>query len=160
MVVLTWLRYDQGVLGGLIALPSFLNANGIDPADADEQGTIVAIYDVGCFTGCLIMAFVGQKLGRRVYIILGGLLILLGGSLQAGAYGTAYLYAGRVIGGVGMGLCTYCLVIPQFADRSARFRINHDTRMGRRDLQSTLSRCSCRHSAHHCHPGRYNCLLV
>ena len=99
----SYASYDQGVLGGLIALPNFLESNRMDPEDADEQGTIVAIYDVGCFTGCLIMAFIGQKLGRRMYIFIGGLLIILGGSLQAGANGTAYLYAGRIIGGVGMG---------------------------------------------------------
>lgn len=92
------------MLGGLIALPAFLKDNRMDPNDADEQGTVVAIYDVGCFTGCLIMAFIGNMLGRRLFIVIGGLLVICGGSLQAGAHGTEYLYSGRIIGGVGMGL--------------------------------------------------------
>lgn len=85
-------------------MPEFLADNHMDPKDADEQGTVVAIYDVGCFTGCLIMAFIGNMLGRRLYIVIGGLLVICGGSLQAGAQGTEYLYSGRIIGGVGMGM--------------------------------------------------------
>lgn len=95
--------YDQGVLGGLIALPNFLESNNMNPDNADEQGTVVAIYSVGCFTGCLMIAFIGNMLGRRMFIVIGGLMVILGGSLQAGAQGTEYLYSGRIIGGIGMG---------------------------------------------------------
>ncbi|KAK5204079.1 hypothetical protein LTR47_008603 [Exophiala xenobiotica] len=98
----TLFGYDQGVLGGLIALPSFLKANHISANDADLQGTIVAIYDIGCLTGCIIAGFVGQKLGRRIYIALGGVFLVVGAGLQAGARGSSYLIAGRVIGGIGM----------------------------------------------------------
>lgn len=76
----------------------------MDPDDANLQGTVVAIYSVGCFTGCLIMAFIGKMLGRRMFIVIGGALIILGGSLQAGAQGVEYLIAGRVIAGIGMGM--------------------------------------------------------
>ncbi|KAK4941566.1 hypothetical protein LTR10_018585 [Elasticomyces elasticus] len=102
----TLFGYDQGVLGGLIALPSFLKANHIDPDNADLQGTIVAIYGIGCLTGCIICGFVGQILGRRLYIVIGGGLIIVGAGLQAGARGSSYLIAGRVIAGIGMGLTT------------------------------------------------------
>jgi len=102
----TLFGYDQGVLGGLIALPNFLEANHISANDADLQGTIVAIYDIGCLTGCIIAGFVGQKLGRRLYIVLGGVLLVVGAGLQAGARGSSYLIGGRVIGGIGMGLTT------------------------------------------------------
>ncbi|EXJ84396.1 hypothetical protein A1O3_05063 [Capronia epimyces CBS 606.96] len=102
----TLFGYDQGVLGGLIALPAFLSANRIAPSDADLQGTIVAIYDIGCLTGCIIVGIVGQKMGRRLYIAIGGVLLCVGAGLQAGAKGSSYLIAGRVIGGIGMGLNT------------------------------------------------------
>lgn len=95
--------YDQGVLGGLIALPSFLKANRINPDNADIQGTIVAIYDIGCLTGCIIAGFFGQKMGRRLFIVIGGALLVVGAGLQAGAQGASYLITGRVIGGIGMG---------------------------------------------------------
>ena len=98
--------YDQGVLGGLIALPTFLSDNSIKPSAADLQGTIVAIYDIGCLTGCIFCGFVGQKLGRRLFIVIGGVLLVIGAGLQAGSESSAYLIGGRVIGGVGMGLNT------------------------------------------------------
>jgi MFS family permease len=75
----------------------------MDPKDAELQGTVVAIYSVGCFTGCLIMAFIGKMLGRRMFIVIGGLLILLGAGLQTGSHGVGYLIGGRVIAGIGMG---------------------------------------------------------
>ncbi|KAL6248459.1 hypothetical protein RBB50_004714 [Rhinocladiella similis] len=102
----TLFGYDQGVLGGLIALPSFLKANRINPDNADIQGTIVAIYDIGCLTGCIIAGFFGQKMGRRLFIVIGGALLVVGAGLQAGAQGASYLITGRVIGGIGMGLTT------------------------------------------------------
>ena len=40
------LGYDQGVLGSLIGLPSFLNAIG-NP-DATIQGLVTSIYSIGC----------------------------------------------------------------------------------------------------------------
>lgn len=90
----------------MIALPSFLSANRINPDNADLQGTIVAIYDIGCLTGCIITGFVGQKLGRRLFIVIGGALLIVGAGLQAGSRSSAYLIAGRVVGGIGMGLNT------------------------------------------------------
>lgn len=98
--------YDQGVLGGLIARPRFLSDNHIRPDNADLQGTIVAIYDIGCLVGCFICAAVGQKLGRRIFIVIGGVLLCIGAGLQAGSRGTSYLIAGRVVGGIGNGLET------------------------------------------------------
>lgn len=37
--------YDQGVFGGIIVTPDFLNLMG-NP-DANLQGTIVSLYDIG-----------------------------------------------------------------------------------------------------------------
>lgn len=47
------LGYDQGVLGGLVAQPSFLNAIG-NPSSG-YLGTIVALYNIGCLVGCMIL---------------------------------------------------------------------------------------------------------
>ena len=110
--------YDQGVLGGLIALPTFLSANRINPDDSDLQGTIVAIYDIGCLTGCIIMGFVGQKLGRRMFIVIGGVLLFVGAGLQAGANGVSYLISGRVVGGIGMGMVT--TMVPIWVSETAK----------------------------------------
>ena len=65
-----------------------------------------AIYDIGCLTGCIICGVTGQMLGRRMFIVIGGVLVLVGAGLQAGAHGTSYLISGRVVAGLGMGLNT------------------------------------------------------
>ena len=82
------------------------------------------------------MAFIGQKLGRRAFIAIGGLLIIIGGSLQAGASGTAYLYAGRVIGGVGMGSFFSFVFFLRFSEIMNRIQLNHGPGLGRRNFQS------------------------
>ncbi|KIX96160.1 uncharacterized protein Z520_07938 [Fonsecaea multimorphosa CBS 102226] len=98
--------YDQGVLGGLITTPELLGGLGVSPNNANLQGTMVAIYDIGCFVGSAICAVVGHKLGRRIYIAIGSLLLIVGAGMQAGANGPGTLIGGRVIGGIGMGFTT------------------------------------------------------
>lgn len=98
--------YDQGVFGGLIATPQLLSGLHIAASDANTQGTVTAIYDIGCLVGCLICATVGEKLGRRIYIFIGGLIIILGASIQASSSGSGMMIAGRVLAGVGTGMET------------------------------------------------------
>jgi len=40
-------------------------------------------------------------LGRRLTIMIGALIFILGGALQTGAQNLSYLYAGRAIAGLG-----------------------------------------------------------
>jgi MFS family permease len=65
--------YDQGVLAGLVSTPQFLES--FNHPSSDLLGTIVAIYDIGCFIGSLSMLFYGDWLGRRRSIVLGGVLV-------------------------------------------------------------------------------------
>lgn len=106
----------------MIALPSFLKANRIGAKNADLQGTVVAIYDIGCLSGCILSGLVGQKMGRRLFIVIGGVLLIIGAGLQAGAHGSAYLIAGRVVGGIGMGLNTTMVPIWVAETSKARMR--------------------------------------
>lgn len=45
---MTLFGYDQGVFGGVIVTPDFLDTLGIAD-NASLQGTITALYDIGCF---------------------------------------------------------------------------------------------------------------
>ena len=114
----TLFGYDQGVFGGLIATPILLEDLNINPKDANLQGTVVAIYDIGCLVGCFICAMVGQQLGRRVFIVIGGALLILGAGLQAGANSYGTVIAGRLIGGIGTGLET--TFVPIWVSECAR----------------------------------------
>lgn len=110
--------YDQGVFGGLIAIPSVLADLKIGASDANLQGTVVAIFDIGCLVGCLICAFFGEMLGRRIFIVIGALTIILGVGLQAGAADWRMMVGGRVVGGIGLGIETS--FIPIWVSECAR----------------------------------------
>lgn len=43
----------------------------------------------------------GDKIGRKLTILIGATIFCLGGGLQAGAQNLSYLYAGRALAGVG-----------------------------------------------------------
>ena len=64
------------------------------------------------------MGFFGQKLGRRVYIFIGGILLCIGAGLQAGSHGASYLIGGRVVGGIGMGMTS--TMVPVWVAETAK----------------------------------------
>lgn len=55
--------YDQGVFSGIIGNQHFLKI--VDHPNDTITGLIVSIYNLGCFTGCIINFFMGDWLGRR-----------------------------------------------------------------------------------------------
>ena len=77
-------------------------ANG----SASLQGTVVAIYDIGCFFGAITSLFVGEYLGRRKSILIGCSTMIVGAVLQTTAYGIPQLIVGRIVAGLGNGLNT------------------------------------------------------
>ncbi|CAK5277861.1 unnamed protein product [Mycena citricolor] len=97
--------YDQGVFGGIIITPNFLETMG-NPS-ASMQGTIVAIYDVGCLCGALAaMAFEGDRLGRKRTFLWGVAIMSIGALMQACAYSVPQMIIARLITGVGNGINT------------------------------------------------------
>ncbi|RDW65801.1 uncharacterized protein DSM5745_09540 [Aspergillus mulundensis] len=98
----TLLGYDQGVLGGIIGQPQFLDT--INNPNAIIQGLVVSIFDVGCMIGCAISGIYGLALGRRRAVILGCMLIVLGGAGQAAVYHIVQLVVFRIVTGIGLGI--------------------------------------------------------
>lgn len=84
-----------------MAQPSFLDAIG-NPRDS-FIGLIVALYNIGCMAGCLVAGVYGYKLGRKLCIIIGCLIVVVGGTIQAATYGSTQLIVGRIVTGVGTG---------------------------------------------------------
>ena len=73
--------YDQGVMGGLLTLDTFIQQfPKMDTSDylppkvktfnTTIQGTAVGIYEIGCMLGALFTMWAGDKLGRRYMIFL------------------------------------------------------------------------------------------
>ncbi|KPI35649.1 Sugar transporter STL1 [Cyphellophora attinorum] len=113
--------YDQGVMGGLITLPSFTQVfpeicttaectAHMTPGEKSHRSTIqgitIACYNLGCFTGALLAMRFGNYFGRRLAILIGCTIVSIGAVLQFSAFGLTQLIVGRVICGMGTGINT------------------------------------------------------
>jgi MFS family permease len=61
----------------------------------------VSVFTGGGFFGAMFAGQAGDRLGRKLTILIGAVILLLGGSLQTAAQNLSYLYAGRALAGVG-----------------------------------------------------------
>ncbi|KAK9357662.1 general substrate transporter [Lipomyces starkeyi] len=93
--------FDNGLMGGFVNSPQFLNTFG-NPG-ATMIGVFVAIYEVGAFIGSVISSLVGESLGRRKTIATGSVIMIIGAVLQASSYSRVQLIIARVVSGIGMG---------------------------------------------------------
>ncbi|KAG2067673.1 general substrate transporter [Suillus decipiens] len=108
----TLLGYDQGVMSSLITgnqfeatFPEVIVEAG-HPNHATLQSFTIAIYEVGCLFGALSNLWVGDKLGRRRTIALGGTIMMIGAILQTTAFSFIQLTFARILTGYGNGLVT------------------------------------------------------
>ncbi|KAI0660845.1 general substrate transporter [Cubamyces menziesii] len=109
----TLFGYDQGVMSALLTAKQFENVfpQVAIPKDgsgnhATLQSFVVAIYEVGCLIGALSNLWVGDWLGRRKTIVVGGIIMVIGAILQTASYSYAQLVVARIITGLGNGLNT------------------------------------------------------
>ncbi|WVQ67997.1 uncharacterized protein L199_006203 [Kwoniella botswanensis] len=104
--------YDQGVMSGLLTGDAFTKQfPSIDTTDGGTgssslQGTVVAIYEIGCLFGSIFTFFMGEKFGRRRTIMLGCTILIIGATLQTAAFGIPQLIVGRIVTGLGNGINT------------------------------------------------------
>ncbi|KAH6902599.1 hexose carrier protein [Coprinopsis sp. MPI-PUGE-AT-0042] len=98
---MTLFGYDQGVLEGIIVHPKFLEPMG-NP-NPELQGTIVSLYDIGCFFGAIAAFIFGDKLGRKKSFIIGVIVMSIGAILQACAFSPAQMIVARIVTGLGNG---------------------------------------------------------
>ncbi|KAF2151397.1 general substrate transporter [Myriangium duriaei CBS 260.36] len=106
--------YDQGVMGGLLTLPSFLHyfpqvdtANAPNKTQASNvQGITVGGYTLGCFFGAVGTIWFGNWLGRRRTIFVGSTIMIIGATLQCSSFSLGQLIAARLITGFGNGMNT------------------------------------------------------
>ncbi|WWC58333.1 uncharacterized protein I303_100873 [Kwoniella dejecticola CBS 10117] len=120
----TLFGYDQGVLSSLLTLPAFeeqfpQTANGFGGSrSATLQSFLVAIYELGCMAGALSNLYVGDRLGRRHTITLGGCIMIVGAILQTAAVDYAMMLVARVVTGLGNGLLTS--TVPAYQSECAK----------------------------------------
>ncbi|KAI8633194.1 general substrate transporter [Xylariaceae sp. FL1651] len=118
---MTLFGYDQGVFGGVIVTPDFLNLMGIAD-DPKLQSTVTAIYDIGCFLGAISVIWFGERLGRKNTILTGTTIMSIGAILQITAFGLPQMFVGRVIAGIGNGINTSTAPVWQGETSKATWR--------------------------------------
>ncbi|OJJ43330.1 hypothetical protein ASPZODRAFT_154525 [Penicilliopsis zonata CBS 506.65] len=102
--------YDQGVMSSIIDATAFNDVFTATKDNSTMQGTVTAIYEIGCLFGAIFILCVGDWLGRRRAIIIGASIMIIGVIIQVtsmvGHVPLAQFIAGRVITGVGNGINT------------------------------------------------------
>ncbi|GBE83001.1 Sugar transporter STL1 [Sparassis crispa] len=104
--------YDEGVMSALLTAGQFdkvfpqVVVDSDHPSHATLQSFVVAIYEVGCLIGALSNLWIGDRLGRRHTIMLGGIIMIIGAIIQTASYSYAQLVVARIITGLGNGLNT------------------------------------------------------
>ncbi|RJE25596.1 sugar transporter [Aspergillus sclerotialis] len=102
--------YDQGVMGSLLTGPSFeATFPSISNGNDTLQGFTVAVYELGCAAGALTVIISGDRFGRRLTVMLGELIIIIGAILQASSFELAQLIVGRIVAGLGNGMAAAIL---------------------------------------------------
>ncbi|KAI9801921.1 MAG: hypothetical protein M1833_002236 [Piccolia ochrophora] len=96
--------YDQGVFSGIVGNEDFKEKAGY-PGDS-LLGIIVSIYNLGCFTGCVLAFFFADYFGRRRSMWIAMVWIIVGAVLQTSAFSVPHLMIGRYITGIGTGIET------------------------------------------------------
>lgn len=128
--------YDQGLMSGIIGAEQFNREFPAtwqrDPNDVHTgtvQGTVVSVYEVGCFFGALLAFFIGEKLGRRKMMIIGGVIMIIGTVITTASFGPGdpphgnvggfvQFIISRVVTGVGNGMNT--ATIPTWVAESSK----------------------------------------
>ncbi|KAI8626921.1 sugar porter family MFS transporter [Xylariaceae sp. FL1651] len=102
--------YDQGVMSGIITAPAFADVFEETRNNSTLQGVVTSIYEIGCLIGAIFILFVGDQLGRRRAMIMGGIIMIIGTIIQVTAYPShaplAQFIVGRIVTGVGNGINT------------------------------------------------------
>ncbi|KAH8658356.1 quinate permease [Xylariales sp. PMI_506] len=112
--------FDQGNIGGVLTLPSFRTAFGLDDmsqADQDAtEGNIAAMMAAGGSGGALLAAPASDFLGRKNSMIIFGFLFIVGCAMQEVAQ-LGVFYTGRLLAGIAIGATS--MLAPQYLAESS-----------------------------------------
>jgi MFS family permease len=123
--------YDTGWMGGVLAMPYFIKQyTGMEyPEDMgltgkaleDYTGRFVvppsqvslttSILSAGTFFGAIMAGDIADFIGRRLTIIIGCLIFIVGGILETASTGLNVMVAGRLIAGFGVGFISSIVIL-------------------------------------------------
>ena len=103
--------YDQGVMGPVLVMENF--RNHFPYFDGSTiQGWLVASLELGAWAGALINGVLADRISRKYAMMTAVIIFTIGTGLQTGAQTPAYFFAGRIVGGIGIGM--FSMVIPLY----------------------------------------------
>ncbi|KAL3429632.1 major facilitator superfamily domain-containing protein [Aspergillus tetrazonus] len=103
--------YDQGVMSPVLVMENFQNHfPGL--MGSTIQGWLVSALELGAWAGALFNGYLADRISRKYSMMVAVVVFTLGSGLQAGAQTPAYFFAGRIIGGLGIGMFSH--VIPLY----------------------------------------------
>ncbi|KAH9900309.1 hypothetical protein F4778DRAFT_782413 [Xylariomycetidae sp. FL2044] len=127
LICLTICSVNSGFDGSLINNLQSLDTwkKDLNHPDANMLGVIGALQTVGAFAACPIAPVIADRMGRRWAIIIGGVILCIGGLLQAFSYSSAQYIVGRFVVGGGniIGLVGGTSLINELAHPRTRFMI-------------------------------------
>ena len=94
--------YDQGVMGPILVMENF-QSHFPSLTGSTIQGWLVSALELGAWFGALFNGCLSDKISRKYSMMVAVLIFTLGTGFQVGAQNPAMLFAGRVIGGIGIG---------------------------------------------------------
>lgn len=113
--------YDQGVLSGIIGADNQFGKD-FDHPDANTQGLIVSVYQLGNVGGSIVIFLFGDHLGRKKSIVWATVIMLIGAVLQTASVNRGMIYAARIITGFGNGANTSTVPVYQAETSTAKQR--------------------------------------
>ncbi|PYI32117.1 sugar transporter [Aspergillus indologenus CBS 114.80] len=103
--------YDQGVMAPVLVMENF-KAHFPSLMGSTIQGWLVSALELGAWAGALLNGYLADAISRKYSMMVAVVIFTLGSSLQSAAQNPAYFFAGRIIGGVGIGMLSQ--VIPLY----------------------------------------------
>ena len=101
--------YDQGVMGSILVMQNF-QAHFPTLTGSTIQGWLVSALELGAWAGALFNGWLADKISRKYSMLVAVVIFTIGTGLQSGAQNPAMLFAGRVVGGFGIGMVS----VPEF----------------------------------------------
>lgn len=116
--------WDTGLIGGILTMPAFQDSFGLEKGSStytNVSGNIVSVLQGGCFFGALSSFYISDVFGRKKALFVADFIFLVGSIIQTtsgmGTTSLGQLYAGRFIGGFGVGLVS--AVVPTYIGENA-----------------------------------------
>ncbi|GAA5884200.1 hypothetical protein JCM6882_002177 [Rhodosporidiobolus microsporus] len=110
--------FDQGIANALTGNADFFVQFPRLAEDATILGTVLALFVLGAFAGCLTASGIGNKIGRRPLLQVATVLTIVGAAGMAAAVNLGMFCAFRIINGFAIGILTS--IVPSFVGEIAK----------------------------------------